>query len=238
MANKMLVKVFSLILVVLMAGSAVMMLAGGLGGGNGGQDSVEAKPIEAPPGSIVMDTGSRLFTNIPVPAIGPSDARLQIYIFYSMFCPHCANEIHNNLDYYLSLADDGIARIYFVDFPQQGAQELHAALRCVAEEDGPFLDIMLDLYSIIRDEKQLPTMDDFKAIAEKYGASVDDACIQEELDTISRIASISYRMYGIQGTPTIVVYDTVMDKAYMVVGEQSREDLEKFINDVLEGRAG
>ncbi|MCE4603140.1 MAG: thioredoxin domain-containing protein [Desulfurococcales archaeon] len=237
MANKTLVKAFSILLVILMAGSAIMMLANGALGG-GGSSNVKVKPVEAPEGGIVMDTGSRLFPNIPVPAVGPADARLQIYIFYSMFCPFCANEILNNLDYYLQLTSEGIARVYFVDFPQQGAQELHAVLRCLAKNDGPFLEAMTSLYRILAEDKTLPTMDDMKKFLEERGITLDQACIEEELQDVARIASISYRTYDIRGTPTIVVYDTVSDKAYMVVGEQKRENLVQFINDVLEGRAG
>lgn len=235
MANKTLVKAFSLLLVFLMAGSAVMMLAGGGGQGGG---NVEVKPVEAPEGGIVMDTGSRLFQGIPVPAVGPADARLQVYIFYSMFCPHCANEILNNLDYYMQLASEGTARIYFVDFPQQGAQELHATLRCIAKDGGPMLDAMVSLYRILAEDKTLPTMDDLRKFMDENGITVPQECVDEELQNVARIASISYNVYGIQGTPTIVVYDTVSDKAYMVVGEQTREDLVQFINDVLEGKAG
>ncbi|MEB3861916.1 MAG: thioredoxin domain-containing protein [Desulfurococcales archaeon] len=237
MANKTLVKAFSILLVILMAGSAIMMLANGALGG-GGSGEVEVKPVEAPEGGVVLDTGSRLFPNIPVPAVGPADARLQVYIFYSMFCPHCANEILNNLDYYLQLASEGTARIYFVDYPQQGAQELHAALRCLAKNNGPFLEAMTSLYRILAEDKTLPTMDDMNKFLEEKGITLDQACIEEELQNVARVASISYRTYNIQGTPTIVVYDTVSDKAYMVVGEQEREQLVQFINDVLEGRAG
>ncbi|MEB3774497.1 MAG: thioredoxin domain-containing protein [Desulfurococcales archaeon] len=234
MANKVAVKAFSLLLVVLMAGSAVMMLSGGLTGG-GGQEST-IKPVEG--AGVVMDNGSRLFQNLPIPAIGPADARLQVYIFYSLFCPHCGNEVRNNLDYYVSLAKEGVARIYFVDFPQTGAQNLHAGLRCIARNGGPFLEVLQDLYAIILDEGRLPTMEDLRDIASRYNASIDEACINEELPIISNIVTISYSSYKVSGTPTIVVYDTVTDKGYMAVGEQSREELEKFINDVLSGSAG
>jgi len=230
------VKVFSILLILLMAGSAVMMLAGGLRGPSGGQP----KPVPVPSSGsgIVLDTGSRLFPNIPIPAIGPSNARLQVYIFYSLFCPHCANEIHNNLEYYVSLAKEGTARVYFVDYPQAGAQYLHAGLRCLAKDNGPFLDVMQRIYTIIRDEGRLPTMDDFKKIVGELGYNVSESCINDQLPLIANIATISYRQYQITGTPTIIVYDSQSDKAFKVIGEQSRDRLEKFINDVLEGKAG
>ena len=230
------IKIGGILLIVLMlAGVLVGVL--GLFGGKQGNDSGGANSVELDTEGVTVyiDNTTELFDGIPLVAMGPRDSDKVIYIFYDVWCPYCAKEFSESGDLFLDYAKNGV-KIVFVDFlVHEQALDLHAALRCIAEDGGPYYEILVDLYKIYEETGKTPTMQDLQNLLDKYNVKLDGNCTDKWKDEIAASTSISYYRYGIQGTPTIVVTAPGLDQPSGIPGYVEREQLKTYLDKLLAG---
>ena len=146
---------------------------------------------------------------------GNETAKIKIYTYSSLTCPHCAN-FHINIYPLLKkdYVDKGIAKIYFKHFPLDLAA-LNAAkiLQCVNEEKRiAFLDHLYKTQEVwVKGETIVEINNNLKKSAEKFGFNKDDfeKCLNlenvENLILNSRIDAV--KNFKIKSTPTVIIND-------------------------------
>lgn len=148
--------------------------------------------------------------------MGKADAPVTIIEYSSLTCPHCA-EFHKSVlpqvkkDY----IDTGKAKLVFRDFPLDPLATAGAMVaRCVPENTYfRFLETLFaNQETWARSSKPLDAINGYARLA---GLSPEKvmACLQSEdmLTAINRVKQEGADTYNIQGTPTIIVDDTVLD---------------------------
>ncbi len=186
---------------------------------------------------VRIDTNTRLLAGYPAIVIGPRDAKLELYVFYDLECPYCAREFTESLDYMVSLTEKGIKLVFadMVVHPQ--AVDMHAELRCIAANGGPYVEVLKDLYTRFIDKGEPPTMDYLKQLEAKYGYSAANGdCVKKEKYNAVSMTQYAVQQLGIPGTPTKVIYDLEKNKAWALPGYTPLEAFKKYIEDALAGK--
>ena len=144
---------------------------------------------------------------------GSEDAKIKIYAFQSLTCPHCAT-FHNKVYPLLKkdFIDNGIIKIYFKHFPLNLAA-LNAAkvLQCVADEKKiPFLNHLYETQKVWTIGETIEDINqNLKNSVKKFGLTANDfdkCLILEEVEDFilnSRIEAV--KNFEIESTPTIVI---------------------------------
>ncbi len=172
---------------------------------------------------------------------GSPNAPVTIIEYASMTCPHCARFQREVMPKLIqNYVDTGKVKIYFRDFPLDGAARLASALAlCVpADKYYSFLDLLFlnqakwlaDLNNdqrITADEvvEGLVQMGRFAGFSrEKVESCISD---QSALAYIDQTQAEAQAKYGITGTPTFIINGELHN------GELHYEDLKKMIDTKL-----
>ena len=151
---------------------------------------------------------------------GNENAKVKIFIFESLTCPHCA-DFHKNI--YPNLKSDfidkGLVQIYFKNFPLDLAA-LNAAKITHCLNNGKRLIFLHHLYETQNEWMKGETIEDInknlKKTLDNFGIKKIDfqKCINdkeiEELVLNERIEAS--KKYKIQSTPTVVINEKKFDK--------------------------
>ena len=152
-------------------------------------------------------------------AEGNENAKIKIYSYQSLTCPHCA-DFHAKVYPLLKkdYIDTGIAKIYFKPFPLD-LSALNAAkiAQCVNKEKRiSFLDHLYKTQtSWIKGEKIQDINENLKKLVNQFGLSDKDfdKCLAlenvENYILNSRIEAV--KKFKIKATPTIVINDEVYE---------------------------
>jgi len=152
---------------------------------------------------------------------GSNDAKIKIYAFQSLTCPHCAT-FHNKVYPLLKrdFIDNGIIKIYFKHFPLNLAA-LNAAkiLQCIDDKNKiSFLNHLYETQQIWTGGKTIEDINkNLKNSAKKFGLSVNDfdKCLTlEDVENFilnSRIEAV--KNFDIESTPTIIINDKKFEGA-------------------------
>jgi len=168
-------------------------------------------------------------------SIGNDDAPVEIKIYSSLTCPHCAN-FHINVvqkikDKYVK---NGNVKIFFMDFPLDIAA-LNAAkiLHCI-EKDKQMR--ILDL--IYKNQKEWVVESDIKEINNRLkkitttsginSDKIDNCLIDETIENKVLNARINgQKKYSISSTPTIIINEEKLE------GNNDFESIEKIIKKII-----
>ena len=154
-------------------------------------------------------------------SIGSENAKIKIYSYQSLTCPHCA-KFHSKIYPLLKkdYIDTGIVKIYFKHFPLDLAA-LNAAkiAQCVnIEKRISFLDHLYKTQeSWKRGEKIEDITQNLKKSVKQFGLNEDDfnKCLAfEDVENYilnSRIEAV--KKFKIKSTPTIVINDEIFKDA-------------------------
>ena len=152
---------------------------------------------------------------------GNENAKIKIYSYQSLTCPHCAG-FHNKIYPLLKkdYIDTGVVKIYFKHFPLDLAA-LNAAkiLQCVNKEKRiSYLDHLYKTQeSWVRGEKIEDINQNLKESVKKFGLDEDDfdKCLAlEDVENYilnSRIDGV--KKFKIKSTPTIIINDKIFDES-------------------------
>ena len=152
-------------------------------------------------------------------AEGNENAKIKIYSYQSLTCPHCAS-FHNKIYPLLKkeYIDTGIVKIYFKPFPLDLAA-LNAAkiAQCVNEEKRIlFLDHLYKTQqSWAKGEKIEDINQNLKKSVKQFGINKEsfDKCLAledvEDYILSSRIDAV--KKFKIKSTPTIVINDIIFE---------------------------
>jgi len=206
-------------------------VATGKANSNGGKESESQY-------KVWMDANTRLLGGYPLVVVGPRDAKLELYIFYDLHCPYCAREFTESLDYMLSLTNRGVKLIFVDTVIHPEALDMHAELRCVALNGGPFIEILKDLYADFVKEGKPPSMDVLKQLESKYGYKGPSSsdCFKKEKYNAASMTQYAIQQLGIPGTPTKVIYNLERNKAWALPGYMPLEAFKKYMEDAITGK--
>ena len=148
---------------------------------------------------------------------GNENAKIKIYSYQSLTCPHCAN-FHAKIYPLLKkdYIDTGIVKIYFKHFPLDLAA-LNAAkiAQCINKEKRlSFLDHLYKTQeNWTRGEKIEDINQNLKKSVKQFGLSEDDfdkCLVFEDIENYilnSRIEGV--KKFNIKSTPTIIINDEI-----------------------------
>tara|TARA_B110001454_G_C12621218_1_gene392929 strand:+ start:221 stop:811 length:591 start_codon:yes stop_codon:yes gene_type:complete len=151
---------------------------------------------------------------------GNENAKVKIYIFESLTCPHCA-DFHKNI--YPNLKSDfidkGLVQIYFKNFPLDLAG-LNAAKTTHCLNNDKRLVFLHHLYETQNEWVNGETIDDInknlKKTLDNFGIKNVDfqKCIDnKEIENLVLNERIeAFKKYKIQSTPTVVINEKKFDK--------------------------
>ena len=151
---------------------------------------------------------------------GNENAKVKIFVFESLTCPHCA-DFHKNI--YPSLKTDfidkGLVQIYFKNFPLDLAG-LNAAKTTHCLNSDKRLVFLHHLYETQNEWVNGETIDDInknlKKTLDNFGIKNIDfqKCINnEEIENLVLNERIeAFKKYKIQSTPTVVINEKKFDK--------------------------
>jgi protein-disulfide isomerase len=151
---------------------------------------------------------------------GNENAKVKIYIFESLTCPHCA-DFHKNI--YPNLKSDfidkGLVQIYFKNFPLDLAG-LNAAKTTYCLNSDKRSVFLHHLYETQNEWVNGETIDDInknlKKTLDNFGIKNIDfqKCINnEEIENLVLNERIeAFKKYKIQSTPTVVINEKKFDK--------------------------
>ena len=166
---------------------------------------------------------------------GSENAKIKIYAFQSLTCPHCAtfhNEIYSLLK--RDFIDNGIIKIYFKHFPLN-LVALNAAkiLQCVNDENK--ISFLSHLYETQEIWTKGETIEDInqnlKNSVKKFDLSVNDfdKCLAlEDVENFilnSRIEAV--KNFEIKSTPTIIINNKKFEGVLKY--KNLKETIEKLI---------
>lgn len=145
------------------------------------------------------------------PALGDPDAPVEIVLFEDFRCPSCASfteQVFPELEQ--EFVREGVARVYFVNFPVLGPPSRHVALvtECVAAQSE---DAFWELKSpLMRSQGQLEDRDRVYELVSTYapGVDVDEVrtCVDENRQADRLDAEIqAANGLGVNATPTVMV---------------------------------
>jgi len=164
--------------------------------------------------------------------LGSKDAKINIEIFSSLTCPHCA-KFHLNVlpGLVKNFVDTKKANIYLKDFPLDLAA-LNAAKisRCINKKNSiAFLDEIYSKQSEWAVGKNIQEINEkLKRISSKHSMNDQDFdnCIKnEKVETEVLTSRIdAQKIYNITGTPTIIINKKKFE------GDYSLDEISKYIN--------
>ncbi|MEB3779384.1 MAG: thioredoxin domain-containing protein [Desulfurococcales archaeon] len=187
---------------------------------------------------VRMDSNTRLLGGYPVVVVGPKDAKLELYVFYDLYCPYCAREFTESLDYMISLTERGVKLVFVDTVVHPEAVDMHAELRCVAASGGPYVEILKDLYASFVEEGKPPSMELLKQLESKYGYkghSSGDCTKKEKFNAVS-MTQYAIQQLGVPGTPTKVIYNLEKNKAWALPGYMPLEAFKGYMEDAIAGK--
>jgi protein-disulfide isomerase len=164
------------------------------------------------------------------PVLGEASATVDIVLFESFTCPHCANFEENILPRIIrDYVDEGIARVYYLDFPLDGsAFNASRAASCVYEQSPTaFWDYKTFLYRLQGEGFSNAQLVD---VAETYTEGIDSEalkqCIEDKRfdDAINADRSMGAEA-GVTGTPSVYVNGEKVQASYA--------DVQSAIEDAL-----
>ena len=166
---------------------------------------------------------------------GNENAKVKIYIFESLTCPHCA-DFHKNI--YPNLKSDfidkGLVQIYFKNFPLDLAG-LNAAKTTYCLNSDKRSVFLHHLYETQNEWVNGETIDDInknlKKTLDNFGIKNIDfqKCINnEEIENLVLNERIeAFKKYKIQSTPTVVINEKKFDKP--LIYKNLKKAIEKLI---------
>ncbi len=172
--------------------------------------------------------------SLPDMALGPADAKVTIYEYASMTCPHCAafnEQVFPKLK--KEYIDTGKVRYIFREFPLDIKAAAGSMLsRCIANGDPSKYFAVTDLlFRSQSDWVMKNTTESLEQIGKQAGLSKQqvDNCLKDQslLDKISADQKYASEVLKVDSTPTFFI------NGEKVKGEASIEEFEKKINPLL-----
>ncbi len=187
---------------------------------------------------IRMDSNTRLLGGYPAIVIGPKDAKLELYIFYDLYCPYCARDFTESLDYMMSLTERGVKLVFVDTVVHPEAVDMHAELRCVAFSGGPYIELLKDLYASFVEKDEPPSMEFLKQLESKYGykGHSSNDCVKKEKYNVVSMTQYAIQQLGVPGTPTKVIYNLEKNKAWALPGYMPLEAFKRYMEDAIAGK--
>lgn len=167
-------------------------------------------------------------------ALGPKDAKVTIYEYASMTCPHCAAfnaEVFPKLK--KEYIDTGKVRYVFREFPLDIKAAAGSMLaRCIAKGDANKYFAVTDLlFRSQGDWVMTNTTQNLERIGKQAGLSKEqvDNCLKDQslLDKIAGDQKYASEVLKVDSTPTFFI------NGERIKGEASLEEFEKKINPLL-----
>ena len=172
--------------------------------------------------------------SLPDMALGPKDAKVTIYEYASMTCPHCAafnSEVFPKLK--KEYIDTGKVRYVFREFPLDIKAAAGSMLaRCIAKGDANKYFAVTDLlFRSQGDWVMTNTTQNLERIGKQAGLSKEqvDNCLKDQslLDKIAADQKYASEVLKVDSTPTFFV------NGERIKGEASLQEFEKKINPLL-----
>ena len=170
---------------------------------------------------LLNSYASELNTQNNLVSIGKDDAPVEIKIYSSLTCPHCAN-FHINIlpKIKAKYVDAGKVKLIFIDFPlDELAFNASKLLHCVDTKNQiSYLNIIYETQS----EWTLGTSiseinDNLRNIVQNFGINQEkfDRCLnnQKVEDKILEGRIYGMKRYSIESTPTIIINDKKLNTA-------------------------
>ena len=165
-------------------------------------------------------------------SLGNKDAKVTIYAFESLSCPHCA-QFHNTIfpELKKNFIDTGKVRYVLIDYPHE-PRALFATMvaRCTGN-DRYFGTVEL----LFREQRAWAGAQDFATALKNFGRFAGltdeefDSCIKnkELFEGIRAQQDAAEKKYSIQGVPLFVIGDKRLD------GAQPYSAFEELLNSML-----
>jgi len=167
--------------------------------------------------------------------IGSNDAKVEIKVYSSLTCPHCA-KFHIKIipEIIKNYVDSGKVKIILFDFPlDQAAFNASKLVSCV--EKGKNLTLLDTLYEKQNDWTSGSDIDEIntnlKKIVKNLGINPSrfDECLNNEViaDKILNERINAHKKYSINSTPTIIINEEKFEDS--VSFENIKKKIEKLI---------
>ena len=180
---------------------------------------------------LVNLSAEEKLTNSKLIFIGREDAPVEIKVYSSLTCPHCAN-FHINVisEIQKKYVETGKVKIIFIDFPLDlAALNASKILHCVEKKDQ--MKIMDLIYKKQSEWRIGSTIDEInenlKSITTTSGINSDkiDKClVDENIENIVLNGRIEgHKKYSISSTPTIIINEKKF------IGSNDFDNIEKAI---------
>jgi protein-disulfide isomerase len=167
--------------------------------------------------------------------IGSNEAKVEIKIYSSLTCPHCAN-FHINIipDIIKNYVDSGKVKIIFFDFPlDQAAFNASKLVNCFENDKNlMLLDVLYEKQNEWTSGANIDEIDDkLKKIVKNLGINSlqFDGCLINEViaDKILNERIDAHKKYSISSTPTIIINEKKFEDS--VSFENIQKKIEKLI---------
>ena len=147
-------------------------------------------------------------------SIGSADAKVNIKVFSSLTCPHCAN-FHSNIYEKLKeeYIDNGLVRFEHHAFPLDlAALNAEVVVRC-QENNGRKFDLLTEMYNKQTSWAVGSDINKINELIKKVGSNFDltdekmDKCLKNDQsqDEILEQRINAQKKYKIESTPTIII---------------------------------
>jgi protein-disulfide isomerase len=230
----------------LFAGVGTLLTGGGIVYGASTLDSAE-QTADAPPVHASDETTGFGLDLAGHPIMGPLDAPVDLYYWSDYQCPFCRRFERNALPKLIeNQVRPGRLRVVFVEYPYLGAGSMTAAVmdRCVwrtVREDAP--RAYWRWHSAVFDEQASENSDwaskanllDVTRRVDGVDASAVESCVAENRADIEASIQADVEQasgFGVDGTPSFVLYNRSADAAGKLVGAQPYERFEGAIERV------
>ena len=184
---------------------------------------------------LLSSYASELNTQNNLVSIGKDDAPVEIKIYSSLTCPHCADFHTNVLPKIKSkYVETGKVKLILIDFPlDELAFNASKLLHCVDTKDQiSYLDTIYETQSEWTSGTSISEINDnLRNIVQNFGVNQEkfDKCLnnQKVEDKILEGRIDGQKRYSIESTPTIVINDKKLNT------EASFKNIEKKIEKLI-----